>query len=121
MGAPSTAAANRARNSSWTSRWAITGPSEVQRSPAVPKPLNRAPSRARSRSAAVEVAEAGPDLVRAGEPDLVDQAGLQGRGQAVEGGRPVGLDQVQRPVGEAGVPAQLGQGLGGGGGALGAP
>ncbi len=49
--ARSTAAANRSRNSSWTARWAMTVPSEVQRWPAVPKPLNRAPSTARSSSA----------------------------------------------------------------------
>ena len=69
--------------------------------------------------AAAELADAAPDLGGAGEADLVDQAGLQGGGQALEGGRAVGLDQVEDAVGQAGVPAQLGQGLGGGRGALG--
>ena len=44
-------AASRARNSSWTPSWTIAVPSDVQRWPAVPKPLNSAPSTARSRSA----------------------------------------------------------------------
>jgi hypothetical protein len=69
--------------------------------------------------AAAQLADAPADLGRAGEADLVDQAGLQGGGQALEGGRPLGLDQVEDAVGQAGVPAQLGQGLGGGRGALG--
>src|SRR5215217_5261079 len=38
-------------NSSCTDSWTITVPSEVQRWPAVPKPLNSEPSAARSRSA----------------------------------------------------------------------
>ena len=51
MAAPSTAAANRERKSSWTDSSTITVPSDVHRWPAVPNPLNSAPSTARSRSA----------------------------------------------------------------------
>ena len=51
MGASSTAWVNLERNSSWTDSWTMTVPREVQRWPAVPKPENRAPSTARSRSA----------------------------------------------------------------------
>src|SRR5215217_6542529 len=51
MGASSTARVNLDINSSWTDSWTITVPKEVQRCPAVPKPENRAPSTARSRSA----------------------------------------------------------------------
>src|SRR6266545_4960182 len=51
MAAPATAAENRDRKSSWTDSSTITVPSEVHRCPAVPNPLNRAPSTARSRSA----------------------------------------------------------------------
>ena len=40
-----------ARNSSCTDSWTITVPSDVHRCPAVPKPENRAPSTASSRSA----------------------------------------------------------------------
>ncbi len=45
------AASKRRRKSSWTDSCTKTVPREVQRWPAVPKPLNSAPSTARSRSA----------------------------------------------------------------------
>ena len=51
IGASVTAFENRSRKSSCTSRCTITVPSDVHRWPAVPKPLNSAPSTARSRSA----------------------------------------------------------------------
>src|SRR5215212_7109626 len=51
MGASSTARVNLEMKSSWTDSWTITVPKDVQRWPAVPKPENRAPSTARSRSA----------------------------------------------------------------------
>src|SRR5215204_5327414 len=49
--ASSTERVNLATNSSSTDSWTITVPREVHRCPAVPKPENRAPSTARSRSA----------------------------------------------------------------------
>src|SRR5215203_1500934 len=51
MGDSSTTRVNLDTTSSWTDWWTITVPNEVQRCPAVPKPENRAPSTARSRSA----------------------------------------------------------------------
>src|SRR5215208_1868716 len=51
IGACATASAKRRRNSSCTVSCTITVPSDVQRWPAVPKPLNSAPSTARSSSA----------------------------------------------------------------------
>ena len=76
-------------------RATITVPSDVQRWPAVPKPLNSAPSTARSRSASAMTTSgflppssrhgdcrwrpqsapiSAPDRARAGEADLVDEA-----------------------------------------------
>ena len=51
IGASSTALVKRSMNSSWIDSCTITVPSEVQRCPAVPKPLKSAPSTARSSSA----------------------------------------------------------------------
>ena len=51
IAARSTRPVKRRMNSSCTDSSTITVPSDVQRWPAVPKPLNRAPSAARSRSA----------------------------------------------------------------------
>src|SRR5215217_2277881 len=48
MAASSTAAVSRVTNSSWTDSCTIAVPSDVQRWPAVPKPLKSAPSTARS-------------------------------------------------------------------------
>ena len=51
IGASPTAFEKRSTNASWTSVWTIAVPSDVHRWPAVPNPLNSAPSTARSRSA----------------------------------------------------------------------
>src|SRR5712691_3046226 len=51
IGAFSTAALKRERNSSWMDWCTMAVPSDVQRWPAVAKPLNTAPATARSRSA----------------------------------------------------------------------
>ena len=51
MAAARVAASNRATNSSWIDSCTMAVPSDVHRWPAVPNPLNSAPSTARSRSA----------------------------------------------------------------------
>ena len=58
-----------------------------------------------------ELADAPPDRGRAGEPDLVDQAVVEGGGDPVEGRRPVGVHHLQHVAGHAAVPEQLARGL----------
>ena len=99
------AASNRATNSSWIDPCTMAVPSDVHRWPAVPNPLNNAPSTARSRSASGMTTSGflppssrhgvcrcrpasspmpSAHLARTGEPDLVHHAFVERPFQAGE-------------------------------------
>ncbi len=65
-----------------------------------------------------ELADLLADLRGSREAYLVDEALLERLLEALEGGRPLGLDYVEDPVGEAAVDKELGEGVADGGGVL---